>query len=54
VTARALGQRLTLVVNGMEVTSLEDAVLTEGAVGIFVGGDLNGVALERLIVQVPE
>jgi hypothetical protein len=28
-------------------------VLAEGAVGVFVGGDLNEVILDRLVVQVP-
>ena len=50
-TARAVGQRLTLLVNGVEVVSLEDGALAEGGVGIFVGGDHNQVAVERLIVE---
>jgi hypothetical protein len=49
-TVQAVGQRLTLLVNGAHVASVEDAALTDGAVGVFVGGDLNEVVLERLFV----
>lgn len=49
----AIGQRLIFVVNGAEVASQVDAVLARGGVGVFVGGDLNEVVLERLVVQVP-
>ena len=52
-TARVLGSRLTLLVNGVEVASVLDETLREGAVGVFVGGDLNEVLLERLLVQIP-
>ena len=54
VTVQAVGPHLTLLVNGLEVASVVDYVLGEGAVGIFVGGDLNEVMLDRLVVQVPE
>jgi hypothetical protein len=55
---RAEDQRLTFVVNGREVVSMEEydteeMALREGGVGIFVGGDFNDVLLERFIVQVP-
>jgi len=52
-TVRAIGPRLTLLVNGTEVAGLSDTVLHEGGVGIFVGGDLNEVLLEQFLVQVP-
>jgi hypothetical protein len=51
-TAQAIGQRLTFLVNGVEVASKVDAALAEGAVGVFVGGDLNDVLLDRFAVQV--
>jgi hypothetical protein len=52
-TARAIRQHLTFLVNGVLVADLEDPVLSQGAVGVFVGGDLNEVVLERFAVQVP-
>jgi hypothetical protein len=52
-TVRAEGQALTLVVNGTEVARVEDVALSEGAVGVFVGGDSNEVALEQLLVAAP-
>ena len=52
-TVRAIGSRLTFLVNGTEVASRDDAALSEGGVGLFVGGDLNEVAAERFVVQVP-
>jgi hypothetical protein len=51
--ARAVGRRLTFVVNGTEVASLEDAALGTGTVGVFVGGDHNEVALDRYALRVP-
>ena len=52
--AWAIGDRLTLVVNGVEVASQVDATLTSGHVGVFAGGDGNDVAVERLLVRTPE
>ena len=52
-TVQAIGSRLTLLVNGRQAASLEDATLPAGGVGVFVGGDLNEVTLERFVVQVP-
>ena len=52
-TVMAIGQQLTLLVNGKQVASVADATLPAGAVGIFAGGDLNEVAVERVLVQVP-
>jgi len=45
------GERLTFLVNGVEVTSHVDATLAEGMVGVFVGGDGNQVVLQRLLVE---
>jgi hypothetical protein len=53
VTVRASGDRLSLSVNGTEVAVRNDANLTVGNVGIFVGGDGNQVALEQLTVTTP-
>ena len=50
---RAVGQRLTFFVNGVEVASRADPVLPDGGVGIFVGGDLNEVVAEHFAVQLP-
>ncbi len=47
---RSVGERLTLIVNGVEVASVTDAALAEGTVGIFAGGDGNQVLLERFSV----
>lgn len=52
--AWAIGDRLTLVVNGVEVASQVDATLASGHVGVFVGGDGNDVAVERVMVRTPE
>jgi LPXTG-site transpeptidase (sortase) family protein len=54
VEAWAIGDRLTLVVNGVEVASQVDATLASGHVGVFAGGDGNEVALERLLVRTPD
>ena len=51
--ARAIGPELSFAVNGEPVVALSDAVLREGAVGVFAGGDANEVLLERLVVQTP-
>jgi hypothetical protein len=48
---RANGARLTFLVNGTQVASIEDATLPAGRVGVFVGGDGNEVVLERFAVQ---
>jgi hypothetical protein len=53
-TAQAVGQRLTFLVNGTQVASLEDEVLADGRVGVFIGGDFNEVALESFRVEVPQ
>jgi hypothetical protein len=50
---QAMGSQLVFRVNGTEVAKVEDSVLPEGGVGVFVGGDFNEVLLDRFIVQVP-
>jgi hypothetical protein len=52
-TVRAIGNVLSLAVNGVEVGARTDATYPTGRVGIFVGGDGNQVALERFTVQTP-
>jgi hypothetical protein len=51
VTALAVGARLALEVNGTRVATVDEHELDVGAVGVFVGGDFNEVALERLTVE---
>ena len=49
------GNRLKFVVNGVEVANMTHAALPpDGGVGVFVGGDLNEVSLEWLIVERPD
>ena len=50
---RAIGGHLTLVVNGVRAANADDVELGSGAVGIFVGGDLNEVVLDRFVVELP-
>lgn len=50
-TVRAIGSRLTFLVNSMQMVSLDDAALTTGGVGVFLGGDSNEGRLEWLLVQ---
>ncbi len=52
-SVRAVGQRLTFVVNGTEIFSLLDAALPSGRVGAFVGGDHNEVVLDQFAVELP-
>jgi hypothetical protein len=52
-TALAMGQQLTLVLNGTVVATARDNTASEGTVGIFTSGDLNEVGLEQFIVEVP-
>jgi hypothetical protein len=49
------GRRLRFVVNGVEVANtMYNALPAEGGIGVFVGGDLNEVSLEWLIVETPD
>jgi hypothetical protein len=50
-TARAVGQQLTFLVNGQVVATRQDATLPTGRVGLFVGGDGNQVIAEQFIVR---
>jgi hypothetical protein len=52
-TARAIGNRLTLSVNGTQVASITDATFTTGNAGLFAGGDGNQVAVDKFSVQTP-
>lgn len=53
VEAWATGDRLTLMVNGVQVASTVDATFSSGGVGLFAGGDGNDVQVERFSVRVP-
>jgi len=53
VRVTATGEELNFFVNGMLVATGVDTLLRQGTVGVFVGGDLNEVTLERLTVQAP-
>jgi hypothetical protein len=48
---KAVGDQLTLRVNGVDVVSKSDAALNIGGVGVFVGGDQNQAVLTRLTVE---
>lgn len=50
-TARALDDRLSLAVNGVEVATVLGTEPRPGALGVYVGGDLNEVMLNRFEVQ---
>jgi hypothetical protein len=52
-TVSAIGNRLTISVNGTEVVSRTDATLAAGRVGLLVGGDGNQVAVDQFSVQTP-
>jgi hypothetical protein len=52
-TVTAIGDRLSFLVNGIPVASQTDTILHTGAAGIFVGGDGNEVALDRVVVRTP-
>ena len=51
--AWATGDRLTLMVNGVQVASTVDATFANGGVGLFAGGDGNSVQVEHFSVRVP-
>lgn len=48
---RAVGDRLTMSVNGTEVASTVDPSPARGSVGVFLGGDQNEALLTRLTIQ---
>jgi signal peptidase I len=49
--ARAAGDNLTLLVNGVQVASLTDAILSQGGAGVFVRGQNNEVEFQQFVVQ---
>ena len=53
IAVKAIGDQLTLVVNGTEVASYTETTLPAGRLGLFVGGDQNQVAVEHFWVQAP-
>jgi hypothetical protein len=53
-TVQAVGPQLSFTVNGVSVATLTDPAPADGATGIFVGGALNEVVVERFVLQVPE
>jgi hypothetical protein len=48
---RAVGDRLTMTVNGTEVASTIDSSPARGRVGVFLGGDQNEAVLTRLSIE---
>jgi hypothetical protein len=50
-TAIAVGQQLTFLVNGIWVASLEDLTLSGSGVGLYAGGDFNRVVVESFAVR---
>jgi len=50
---RAVGAQLSFSVNGVEVANVQDDTLQSGAIGLFVGGDNNEVALDRFNISLP-
>jgi hypothetical protein len=53
-TVRAMGPRLTFLVNGTQVAEMEDPAPSRGRVGIFAGGLRNEVIVEQILIQVPD
>jgi hypothetical protein len=53
-SVRAIGDRFSFSVNGVEVAAVQDGTLAAGGVGVFVGGDYNEVALDRFTVQLTD
>jgi hypothetical protein len=52
-SVRAVGNTLTLYVNGTPVATRTDATLARGTAGLFVGGDGNQVAVSDFSIQTP-
>jgi hypothetical protein len=50
---RAIGNSLSLSVNGSQVGSRNDGTFSNGRAGLFVGGDGNQVAISRFTIQTP-
>jgi hypothetical protein len=53
IEARAIGSRLSLLVNGVEAATATDTTLATGTVGVFLGGDGNEAVLEDLAIRTP-
>jgi hypothetical protein len=54
-TVHTHGSVMTFSINGVEVATVDDTELpAAGTVGVFAGGDLNEVALDRFVAQVPD
>jgi hypothetical protein len=52
-SVRAVGNTLSMLVNGTPVTTKTDSTFASGGVGVFVGGDGNQVAVEHFSIQTP-
>jgi Domain of unknown function (DUF4388) len=52
-SVRATADRLVFSANGVELATVQDDMFPAGAVGLFVGGDFNEVAVDRFAIQVP-
>jgi hypothetical protein len=52
-TVAIVGDHLSFVVNGIPVASQTDTLFHSGAAGVFVGGDSNEVAVDRIAVSTP-
>jgi hypothetical protein len=52
-SVRAVGDTLSLSVNGSQVASRNDGNFKNGRAGLFVGGDGNQVAISRFTIQTP-
>jgi hypothetical protein len=47
----AVGERLSLVINGIEAASIPDPAPVAGNIGLFLNGDYAHVLVERVVVQ---
>jgi len=52
-SVRAVGNRLSLTVNGTLVATKTDDTFAAGGVGVFVGGDGNQVSVDRFSIHTP-
>jgi hypothetical protein len=50
---QAIGQHMTFSINGIQVASQVVTPERDGRIGVFAGGDLNEVVVDRFTVQVP-
>jgi len=49
----AIGNRLTMAVNGTQVATLTDTTLPQGRIALLAGGDGNQIAVDHLSIQTP-